>query len=451
MMSSPPKNRLCSQALSCADVLDQVLAATLRDGRPADRALNYVFRRNRKFGSRDRRLIAESVFSVFRWLGWLQSLPVLPRDLAHHFPAAGLSRDSLMILLAGAWILEPGTADTAVVEQTLAMLAILGNADALLAPPTAEERLAALSHLLGSEPGRPSFNSLMPEWVEREANPPIPWNQVAQRFQTRPPIYIRIQGPGKNDRRVVEWLEEAGADIQVLPPPFRAVRLHECPVNLYQADLFNDGAFELQDAASQLVGIVCSPAPGQRWWDCCAGAGGKSLQLADLMQGRGHVLASDVREYKLDDSRNRARRGGFSNLARKPWNGNRLPCKSASFDGVLVDAPCTCSGTWRRNPDGRWTTRPEDVAEMRATQLHILERAAKAVRPGGLMVYATCSMFTAENQDVVAQFLATSSDFILAPFPHPFAAGECDGMLQIWPWDMDSDAMFVAKLRRTSS
>ena len=449
-MSVPVATKRCrSQIRACLQVLDQVLFSVLRERRPADRALRYVFKKNSKFGSRDRRLIAESVFSVFRWLGWLAELPEVEAELPVSVPESGLGDDSLLRLLAGAWLLDDFD-DSSRISEVFIQLGLSEKTACDVNGLSNQDKFAKFANLLsGTEQwGVPARESLLPAWASGECGPGVDWLRVVDWFQTRPPMYIRIQGGADNDTRVTEWLRQEGAVFDVLPPPFRGVRLRECPVNLYQSELFRDGAFELQDAASQVVGLVCAPSPGQRWWDCCAGGGGKSLQLADLMNGRGQVLASDVRDYKLKDTRLRARRGGFSNVSCKPWKSGGAPAKAGSFDGVLVDAPCTCSGTWRRNPDGRWTTRPEDVDEMRETQLDILERARRGVRSGGCLVYATCSVFTAENEAVVEAFLDHNHDFRLMPFPHPFDDGECGGMLRIWPWELDSDAMFVAKLER---
>jgi 16S rRNA (cytosine967-C5)-methyltransferase len=440
--------RLRSQLHACANVLGRVLPAVLRDGRPADRALNYVFKKDRKYGSRDRRLIAESVFSVFRWLGWLAELPGVESGLPFSVPDSGLSNSSLLRLLAGAWLLD-GVDEPARVSDAFVQLGLPDMLELDFERLSGDEKFAKFAISLGGATNRfpLSMRKLLPEWTGGDTRiGPDGLDRLLEWSQKRPPMYIRIQGDADNDSMVAEWLRGVGAKFDFLPAPFRSLRLRECPVNLYQSELFHAGAFELQDAASQVIGLVCAPTPGERWWDCCAGGGGKTLQIADLMNGRGYVLASDVRDYKLKDTRLRARRGGFTNVSCKLWKGTGPPAKLGSFDGVLVDAPCTCSGTWRRNPDGRWTTHLEDVEEMRDTQLEILERAKKGVRAGGILVYATCSMFTAENEDVVARFLSANKNFSLDPFPHPFAGGECGGMLRIWPWELDSDAMFVAKL-----
>ena len=168
------------------------------------------------------------------------------------------------------------------------------------------------------------------------------------------------------------------------------------------------------------------------------------------MQRKGTVVATDIREYKLEDLRKRARRAGFPNIQTRAWDGKGVrPQHRERFDGVLVDAPCSCSGVWRRNPDGVWTLNPQEVAETAQLQTRILEAAAPGVKPGGVLIYATCSVFKEENREQAAAFLARHPEFVPERFPHPLT-GELttDGMLQITPADADCDAMFVARMRK---
>ena len=182
-------------------------------------------------------------------------------------------------------------------------------------------------------------------------------------------------------------------------------------MNLYSLESFKNVLFEIQDIASQVIGLVSCAKPGERWWDCCAGAGGKSLQLSSMMQNKGRIVSSDIREYKLDDLKKRARRNEKSNIECRTWDGKALRNKkSESFDGVLADAPCSCSGTWRRNPDARWRSAPADVNELISIPSSILENTSSAVKNGGVLIYATCSVFDEENGDMVRNFLKKHPD-----------------------------------------
>lgn len=256
---------------------------------------------------------------------------------------------------------------------------------------------------------------------------------------TRPPLWIRLQHP--EARAAVETeLREAGFAFRRAEGNPDAWLL-EGARGLYTLEAYKKGHIEIQDLASQGIGSALGVERRHVVWDSCAGGGGKTLQIAALLSNSGAVFASDVRSYKLDEVKERARRAGFQNVRTLPWNGDALPAlpKEASlrggFDRVLVDAPCSAAGTWRRNPDAKLRVSPEMLAELAGIQRGILEKVCNAVRPGGLLVYSTCSWLVEENEDVVGDFLAS----------HPeFSQTEC--RMLGWP-HADADAMFVAVLR----
>ena len=272
--------------------------------------------------------------------------------------------------------------------------------------------------------------------------------RLAEYLQKRPPLWLRAQNG--DVKSLLESLKSDEIEAGCHPYAKNAVCVESARVNLYTQKDFVAGKFEIQDLASQCIGVAAAPRPGERWWDACAGAGGKSLQLADLMERRGCVVASDIRAYKLDDLRRRSRRAQFPNIMCREWDGKALrPRQYEKFDGVLVDAPCSCSGTWRRNPDGRWTLQAAEVGEMAELQQQILQKCAPAVKHGGSLIYGTCSLFRAENQANVERFLTANPEFELVAFPHPLRDElVSDGMLQLYPWDGNCDALFVAKMRR---
>lgn len=189
---------------------------------------------------------------------------------------------------------------------------------------------------------------------------------------------------------------------------------------LFELPAHQQGQFEVQDLASQHIGRSVDVHPGQFVWDACAGYGGKSLQMAAALKDKGALYASDNQVKKLEKLRLRARRSDLGNSLRTVvWNGEEplaLPKEIAlrkGFDRVLVDAPCSGTGTWRRNPDGRLDFDPRRVDRLLPLQLSLLTRAADAVRPGGLLIYATCSALTLENEEIVSRFLAQDSRFTL--------------------------------------
>ncbi len=457
-MGKPRHPRLSAQNRACERVLAEVLGETLVNRRPADRALAYCLKRNRQYGSRDRRFFSEAVFAVFRWWGWLRQLPDSSALRVGDNPG-GDGQDSLrleprqsaVLLFAAILVDHPeGALDNlSVWAETLRIPESAWRPWSHLEQP--EARFRSLARHLDCESGDFDWRDLLPNWAWRELAEPAPpsaLEKLALWLQKRPPIWLRAQG-AISAEGLAKILRRH--EITAVPHPklARVLKVEPSPVNLYTTEPFRRGMFEIQDLASQIIGLACRPQAGQRWWDACAGAGGKSLQLADLMQGRGTVVATDIRPRKLEDLRKRARRAGFSNLSTRLWEGKGASGKPASFDGVLVDAPCTCSGTWRRNPDARWTTARNDLEELSQLQLKLLRAAAEGVKRGGLLVYATCSIFERENRLVVERFLEQAPEFSLRPLAHPATGMLADGCLQVWPWEEDCDAMFVARMIRS--
>ena len=454
-------SRAATQARSAAQAVVWVMARCLGQHRPADRCLHDYCTQNHQLGARDRRIISETLFSVLRWWGWLQKLAPQrfleawkegAQDLPDH-------TDGWEALLAAAWVLENRF------DFPPAVMAWLRSAElypelfqGLPADIPVAERRRNLRPFFRSQAMPPlSLEELLPPWLPRELTPlpsDIPFSTLVEWLQKRPPVWLRCQ---EEDPRAEATLplrlaqEFPQSPLRLAPHPKlpHAFCLRYTGANLRGTQAFREGRFEVQDLASQAVGFVCAPRPGQQWWDACAGGGGKSLQLAYLMKNRGVVEATDLRTTKLEELKLRARRGGFSNIRLREWQGTHTPeAYRDRFDGVLVDTPCSCAGTWRRTPDGRWNTTEESLQEFSRLQRQILEAAAPAVKPGGTLVYSTCSMLKAENQDVVDAFLDAHPQFILTPHIDPVTGKTCLGMTKHWPWDGDCDAMFTAKMTR---
>ena len=213
---------------------------------------------------------------------------------------------------------------------------------------------------------------------------------------------------------------------------------------------------EIQDEGSQLVAALVGAAPEMRVVDWCAGAGGKTLALAMLMGNRGHLMACDVSAPRLDGAVRRLRRAGVHNAERHlvgpgdKWAKRR----AGAFDRVLVDAPCTGTGTWRRNPDARLRLRPLDLEELVPKQAGIMDDAARLVRPGGRFIYATCSMLIEENEAQVDSFLARTPGFAVVPLPVAWTLpGPAPGpgpYLSLTPLRHGTDGFFAAVLERAA-
>ncbi len=385
--------------ITVAALTDNV-AAAFGKGRPADRSLSAFWREHRNCGGRDRAVISEKIYRV--WRNWGRLAKVLP--------------DGRRVR----------------VEEGMPLTFF-----------EAENILAAAEKLPDNLP------ALMPEWVAGALGSGFDIAGYAAMIAQRPPMYLRMQCTETEEETVKNELSAASLEWRSVANMPKALAVRG-KVNLFTLESYKNGLFEVQDLASQQIALVCAPEKGSRWWDCCAGAGGKSLHLADLLERRGEVVASDVRSYKLEDLKKRSRRAAFPNIRTRDWDGGALRSgKRCRFDGVLVDAPCSCSGVWRRNPDGLWTAKPGEEEEMALLQRRILQNASAAVKHEGVLCYATCSVFPAENRKVVESFLADNPDFYTEEFTAPLTGKkQSDGMWSIAPSDGDCDGMFVARMRR---
>jgi 16S rRNA (cytosine967-C5)-methyltransferase len=216
---------------------------------------------------------------------------------------------------------------------------------------------------------------------------------------------------------------------------------------------FRDGLVEVQDEGSQLAALLVEPAPGMRVCDFCAGAGGKSLAMAAAMNNKGHIVACDVSAKRLEGATRRLRRAGIFNVESRVLSSERDPWvkrQRAKFDRVLVDAPCTGTGTWRRNPDAKWTLTPQDAAELVELQRRILDSAARLAKPGGRIIYATCSLLPEENEQQAEWFAMTHPDFTPVPVAEIWsrmtgrAAPERELYLRLSPARHNTDGFFAA-------
>ncbi len=221
--------------------------------------------------------------------------------------------------------------------------------------------------------------------------------------------------------------------------------------DLFKTPEFHAGEFEIQDIASQMVGMLCDPQPGETWWDTCAGEGGKTLHLSDLMQNKGLLWASDRAAWRLQKLKRRAGRAKVFNYRSVSWDGGaKLPTKT-KFDGVLVDAPCSGVGTWQRNPQARWTTTVEDVRELSEIQKRLLANVAPSLKPGGKLIFSVCTLTRAETAEVVESFNASQPEFeplIWEEIKLETGRAANVSQLTIWPQDLGGNGMFVAGWRR---
>jgi len=248
-------------------------------------------------------------------------------------------------------------------------------------------------------------------------------------------------------RRDVETDQLAGT---VPGAPLADVIHYTGEEDLFKTPEFHAGEFEIQDIASQMVGLLCDPKPGEAWWDTCAGEGGKTLHLSDLMQNKGLIWASDRAEWRLTKLKRRAGRAKAFNYRSVFWDGGaKLPTKT-KFDGVLVDAPCSGIGTWQRNPQARWTTTVDDVRELAEIQKRLLTHVAPSLKRGGKLIFSVCTLTRVETTEVVDDFNAKfAAEFEPMALPDIVSGSQQSAATRtIWPQDLGGNGMFIAGWRR---
>ena len=414
-----------TRAARSAALLEEALHEVLEKHCPADLFLNRIFRQDRRIGGRDRRLYSDLIFAVFRWYGPLRKYSSDPAFLLTGAAAAEKNENpEISVFLQQAGLDE-------------------SCRDVIFSPENSIGRLNAFLRLKGFS-GDVSARDCLPGWIYSHLDFEADEDFLSLQ-QTRPPLWLRVQRVPADT--VLVSLRTQGVSVMRHDRIKTALSVAE-RVNLPGLEAYRQGWIEAQDLSSQCIGEVCAPQEGECWWDACAGGGGKSLELASLMNGKGIVTASDIRSRKLEELRQRAKRAGFSNIRTREWDGERLPVQEESCDGVLVDAPCSSSGRWRRNPESRWLLTVERVEELAAAQKKILDSAAKAVKPGGVLVYATCSLLQDENRLNVEAFLSSHPEYTPESFSHPLTGQTVPGQVQILPQEGNCDASFIARFRK---
>lgn len=281
----------------------------------------------------------------------------------------------------------------------------------------------------------------IPPWTSLQVEAPPNW---ARSLQVQPRLWLRAHP---------SYSEKIRDQLEVKPGPFPGSFLYCGSEDLFVHPAFHAGEFEIQDLASQSVGLVCAPQPTETWWDACAGEGGKTLHLSALMQGKGMIWASDRAAWRLERLRRRTARAHCFNYRVAPWDGGEKPPTRTEFDGILVDAPCSGLGTWGRNPHARWTTTTTDVLELAEAQRRLLSHVRGSLKPGGRLVYAVCTLTRAETSEVADWFSQTFADeFESVPVVNPFDAHSAPVFpLTLWPADTGGNGMFIACWRRKAS
>ena len=371
----------------CFAVIDG-LNLIFNKGEYADKVVQQLLKRDKRWGSRDRGFVAETTYDIVRWKRLYAEIAEVKEPF---------SRDDSWRLFA-VWATLRGIKlpDWKYFESTPSRR-IKGRFDEL-----SKTR---------------KFAESIPDWMDelgiKELGESV-WSKEIHAQNQQAEVILRTNTLKTTKEQLQAKLFDLGIETEFIKGHPSALKLTE-RTNVFVTDAFQEGLFEVQDASSQLVAEYLEVEPGMKVVDTCAGAGGKTLHLASLMENKGQIIAMDIYESKLKKLKIRARRNGVHNIALKVIDSTK-PIKKlhGKADRVLIDAPCSGLGVLRRNPDAKWKLQPEFIDNIKKVQKDVLEQYSKMVKPGGKMVYATCSVLPSENQNQVQEFLTSDSgkDFI---------------------------------------
>ncbi len=371
----------------CLAVID-VLHQIFNDGHYADKAIQQALKRDKRWGSRDRGFIAETSYEIVRYKR-------LYSEIAN--VKSPYRREDLWRILA-VWIVLRGF-DLPEWKQFAGTpkRRIKGRFDELT-----KERV---------------YRESIPDWLDRLATDELGeelWSEEIKALNQQAEVVLRVNTLKTNRGELKRLLVEEGFETKELADYADALQLDERG-NVFGTTAFKNGFFEVQDASSQLVAEFTEVKPGIRVVDACAGGGGKSLHIAAIMKNKGQIIAMDIYPNKLKSLKVRARRNGVHNIETRLIENEKIIKKlDRNADRVLIDAPCSGLGVLRRNPDAKWKLSLKFIEEVKQTQKQLLKSYSRMVKPGGKLVYATCSILPSENRGQVDAFLNSEQgkDFI---------------------------------------
>ena len=410
------------------DAIVHALTVVLPARAPADTQLRQFFRDNKNLGSRDRALVADTVYAALRRRRLLEEVTpnASPREIAL----------AAIVKLQGIG---------------------LGQIEAVLRGGEKTWLSALKAEDLDARPFE--LRADLPDWVIARLRKHLGDEEIlalARGLQQAAPLDLRVNTMKAPREAVLDRF--AYDEVAAMPTRYSplGVRVKEKPA-LNKNPMFLDGSIEVQDEGSQLLGMLVEPRRGEMVVDFCAGAGGKTLQMGAAMHSQGRLYAFDVSDRRLTNLAPRLKRSGLSNVfPQRIANENDAKVKRlrGKIDRVLVDAPCTGLGTLRRNPDLKSRQTEAGLAELNAKQKAILEAAASLVKPGGRLVYGTCSLLREENEDIVSAFLAAHPDFRIVPVSEVLArqglqVPGCAEYLHLYPHVHGTDGFFAAVMERS--
>jgi 16S rRNA (cytosine967-C5)-methyltransferase len=357
------------------------LMAIFNEGEYADKVVARALKKDKRWGSHDRKFVAETIYEIVRW----KRLYVEIAEVKEPF-----DRDNIWRIFA-VWAVLRGynLPDWKYFEET-PVRRIKGRFDELTKTR--------------------KFKESIPDWMDelgvKELGEAI-WTKELAAQNEQAKVILRVNKLKTTKEKLRALLMDLNIATEFHADYPDALILTE-RANVFLTDAFKDGLFEVQDASSQLVAYFLDVKPGMRVVDTCAGAGGKTLHLASLMENKGQLIAMDLYESKLKQLKIRAKRNGAFNIEPRVIESTKTIKKlHEKADRVLIDAPCSGLGVLKRNPDSKWKLQPEFIENIKKIQAEVLENYSKIVKPGGKLVYATCSVLPSENQEQIQHFLST--------------------------------------------
>jgi len=376
----------------------QSLQMIFEEGRYADKVIEKVLKQNPKWGARDRRFIAETTYDIVRWHRLLQALT--DSEYNDYWKLLGCWCILHEIPLPD-WEEFKGLSETRIRERL--------------------EKFRSVRRVHES----------IPDWLDDLGEQELGsvWNKELHALNDEAQVVLRANTLKISAKDLRISLQQEDVETQFINGFADALVLKQRQ-NVFRLPAFKEGLFEVQDASSQRIAPFLNIEPGMRVIDACAGAGGKTLHIASLLQNRGRIIAMDVEGWKLEELKKRARRAGASDTieTRLIESSKTIKRLDNSADRLLLDVPCSGLGVLRRNPDAKWKLTSEFIEEVKVLQQHILQDYATMLKPGGLMVYSTCSILPSENEVQVKKFLdANAGKYELLDEHHAWPSEGFDG------------------------
>ena len=376
----------------------KALVEIFQESKYADKVIERLLKSNKQWGKRDRAFIAENTYELVRWWRLLRAVYIYqPPGVPDTGQASQLTETDWGKLLGVNLVLKGQRLPDWDEFKGLDPADMLENRKQLEA--TGERKIL----------------QSIPDWMDELCGETLgeEWDAEIRALNQLAPVVLRVNSLKMKKEELQAMFNQRGWDASTTNlAPDALVLGHRG--NVFVSPMFKNGFFEVQDAGSQCIAPFLRVKPGMRVIDACAGAGGKTLHLAALMQNKGSIISLDTEAWKLEELRRRTRRNGIHIVQTRPIESSKtIKRVHHSADRLLLDVPCSGLGVLRRNPDAKWKLSPEFIENVKVTQAKILREYSDMLRPGGLMVYATCSILPSENEEQVQRFLAENKDYKL--------------------------------------